>query len=209
MFARQVCFRKVKNSTFDDIDAGDDENVVSVNNLLAQAANDPDSDGNAGDEERESPLSAGSALAPANTTFRNTLLCIFHDTAQAAWDCLSAHEDEQDNCQVDQAVSSSSSPSHPSLPPKSAASSQTTMTSTPSTQSQALGQHSINEDLNREYNHPTDTAALNSNGKRPQSQLLVHDKENSEHPLPPVHVSNKKPRGGGSTTAGRGGHRRK
>ena len=84
MFARQVCFRKVKNSTFDDIDTGDDENVVSVNDLLAQAANDPDSDGNAGDEERESPLSAGSALAPANTTFRNTLLCIFHDTAQAA-----------------------------------------------------------------------------------------------------------------------------
>ncbi len=38
MFARQVCFKKVKNSTFDDIDdSGDDENVVSVTNLIAHA----------------------------------------------------------------------------------------------------------------------------------------------------------------------------
>ena len=85
MFVRQVCFRKVKNSNFDNIDnSGDDENVVSVNDLLAQATTNPDSDGNASDEEKGSPLSAGSALAPTNTSYRNTLLCVFHDTAQAA-----------------------------------------------------------------------------------------------------------------------------
>lgn len=83
--SRQVCFRKVKNGTFDDIDNSvDDENAVSVNDLLAQAAADLDSDGNVSDEEQESPLSTGSALAPANATYCNTLLCISHDAAQAA-----------------------------------------------------------------------------------------------------------------------------
>src|SRR6266545_4960038 len=42
--SRQVYFRKGKNSTFDDIDNfGDDQNMVSVDNLLAQAAEDPNS----------------------------------------------------------------------------------------------------------------------------------------------------------------------
>ncbi len=77
-------------------------------------------------------------------------------------------------------------------------------------QSQSLGQRSSNEDPNRDdLTHPTSSAGINSNGKRPHSQLPVHDKENLEHPLPPVHVSNKKPRGGGPTMAGRGGHRKK
>lgn len=90
MFARQVCFRKVQNSTFDIDDSGDDENGVSVDHLLAQAATDPDNDGNASDEELGSPLSAGSALAPANITYCNTLLGVFYDTAQAARHRLSA-----------------------------------------------------------------------------------------------------------------------
>jgi hypothetical protein len=157
MFSRQVCFRKVKNSNFDDDidDSGDDENVISVNDLLAQAAKDPDSNENTSDvdEELGSPLSAGSALAPANASYRNTLLCVFHDTAQAARDRSSAQEDEPDD-------------------------------------------------------HPTSSAGINSNGKRPY-QLLVHDKENLQHPLLPVPVPNKKPRGGGRTRAGRGGHHKK
>jgi hypothetical protein len=65
----QVCFRKVKNSNLDDIDdSGDDKNVVSVNDLLTQAAEDPDSEENIShsDEELGSSLSAGSTLAPAN-----------------------------------------------------------------------------------------------------------------------------------------------
>ena len=202
MFARQVCFRKVQNSTFDIDDSGDDENGVSVDDLLAQAATDPDEEGNASDEER-GLLSAGSALAPANTTYRNTLLCIFHDTAQAARDRLSAQEDEPDNRRVDQADPPSSSPSLSSLPPISATSSQTTM------QSQSLGQRSSNEDPNQD-DHSTSSAGINSNGKRPHTQLsVVHDKENLEHPLLPVHVSNKKARGGGPTMAGRGGPRKK
>lgn len=73
MFARQVCFRKVQNSTVDIDDSGDDENGVSVDDLLARAAADPDDDGKASDEE-PGPLSAGSALAPANINYRNTLL---------------------------------------------------------------------------------------------------------------------------------------
>jgi hypothetical protein len=205
MFARQVCFRKVQNSTFDIDDSGDDENGVSVDDLLAQAATDPDNDGNASDEERGSPLSAGIALAPANTTYRNTLLCIFYDAAQAARDRLSAHEGEQ--------AVSSSPPSQPSLPPMSPGPSQTTMTSSSSMQSQALGQRpqASNVDLNRaDLADRTSSAGINSNGKRPHTQLPAHDKENLEHPLPPVHVSNKKPRGGGGPTkAGRGGHSKK
>ena len=211
MFARQVCFRKVKNSNFDDIDdSGDEENVVSVNDLLAQAAKDPDSDGNTSDvdEELGSPLSAGSALAPANTTYRNTLLGIFHDTAQAARDRLSAQEDEPDDRRVDQADPplTRTSPSLP-LPPMSGTSSQTTMM-----MRSHLGQHSSNDDPNPDdpsLTYPTSSAGINSNGKRPLTQLSVHDKENLEHPLPPVHVSNKKSRGGGPTMAGRGGPRKK
>jgi hypothetical protein len=195
--SRQVCFRKVKNSTFDDIDdSGDDENIVSVDNLLAQAAEDPDSDGNISDEEQVgSPLSTGSALAPANTTYRNTLLCLFYDAAQASQQRLSAREGEQ-------AVSSS----QPSVPPTqmSAGPSQTTMTTTPLAQSQTL----TNEDLNRDKlpTHPTPLARIDLYGKHPHSQLVVHGKENLEGP---VHVSNKKPRGGGLTMAGRGGRRKK
>jgi len=190
------------NSKFDDIDdSGDDENIVSVNDLLTQAAKDPDSDGNTSDVDRElgSPLSPGSALAPANTTYHNTLLCIFHDAAQAARDRLSAHEDEQPV-----SSSSESPPSQPSLSPMLAASSQSAMTST---QSQFLGQRSINEDPNRD--DVTPSAGINSNGKRPHSQLPVHDKENLELPLPPVRVSNKKPRGSGPSMVGRGGHHKK
>jgi hypothetical protein len=97
MFARQVCFRKVQTSTVDIDDSGDDENGVSVDDLLAQAAADPDDDGNASDEERGPPLSAGSALAPANINYRNTLLGIFYDTAQAARDRLIMHLDSETN----------------------------------------------------------------------------------------------------------------
>jgi hypothetical protein len=185
MFARQVCFRTGKNSTIDDIDeSGDDENVVSVDDLLAQAATDPDNDENASDEERGSPLSAGMAFSPANTNYRNTLLWIFHDTVHRAPPPLSL-------------------PYLPSLAPMPGTSSQTTMTSTFSIQSQSHGQQSSNEDPDRD--DMMTSARINSNGKRPHGQLLVHDKENFEHPLPPVHASNKKPRGG-STMAGRGGH---
>jgi hypothetical protein len=181
--------------------------VVSVNDLLAQAAKDPDSDGNASDvdEELGSPLSAGIALAPANATHRNTLLCIFHDTAQAARDRTSAREGEPDDHQADPPLSSSSLP----LLPPAATLSQTTMMSTSSIvmQSQSLGHRSSNDDPNRDdtATHPTSCAGINSNGKRPHSQLPVQDKENSEHLLPPVLVSNKKSRGGGPT---RGGNRR-
>lgn len=199
MFARQVCFRKVQNSTVDIDDSGDDENGVSVDDLLAQAATDPDEEGNASDEER-GPLSAGSALAPANINYRNTLLGIFYDTAQAARDRLtSGLGDEPADDRVDQADPPLSSRSLPLLP---ATSSQ----STSSKQSQSLGQRSSNEDPDDDY---TTSAGINSNGKRPLTQLSVHDKENLEHPLPPVHVSNKKSRGGGPTMAGRGGPRKK
>jgi hypothetical protein len=77
-------------------------------------------------------------------------------------------------------------------------------------QGQSLGQHSSNEDSNRDdLTHPTTSSAgINSNGKRPY-QLLGHDKENLEHPLLPVPVPNKKARGGGRTMAGRGGHHKK
>jgi hypothetical protein len=190
----------------DDIDdSGDDENAVSVNDLLAQAAKDPNSDGNTSDvdEELGSPLSAGSALAPANTTYRNTLLGIFHDTAQAARDRLSAQEDEPDDRRVDQAdpTLTQTSPSLP-LPPMSGTSSQTTMM-----MRSHLGQHSSNDDPNPDdLTYPTSSAGINSNGKHPYSQLSVHDKENLEHPLPPVHVPNKRVRGGGQT---RGGHHKK
>lgn len=197
MFARQVSFRKVQNSTFDIDDSGDDENGVSVDDLLAQAATDPDNDGNASDEELGSPLSAGSALAPANITYRNTLLGIFYDTAQAARDRLSAAglgDVETDGDRVGQTDPPLPSQSLPLLPPMSATSSQSTM------QSQSLGQRSSNEDQDDDS---TTSAGINSNGKRPLTQLSVHDKENLEHPLPPVHVSNKKSRGGGPM-AGRG-----
>ena len=190
-FSSQVYFRKVNNSgSFDDIDdSGDDENVVSINDLLAQAA---DSDGNISDEELGSPLSAGSALAPANTTHCNTLLGIFYDTAQAARDRLVAAglQDETDGDRVGQTDPPLPSQSLPLLPPMSATSSQSTM------QSQSLGQRSSNE-------------GINSNGKLPLTQLSVHDKENLEHPLPPVHVSNKKSRGGGPMAGRGGGHRKK
>ena len=199
MFARQVCFRKVQNSTVDIDDSGDDENEISVDVLLAQAATDPDEEGNASDEER-GLLSTGSALAPANINYRNTLLGIFYDTAQAARDCLmSGLGDEPADDRVDQADPPLSSRSLPLLP---ATSSQ----STPSMQSQSLGPRSSNEDQDDDY---TTSAGINSNGKRPLTQLSVHDKENLEHPLPPVHVSNKKLRGGGPTMAGRGGPRKK
>ena len=204
MFARQVCFRKVQTSTVDIDDSGDDENGVSVDDLLARAAADPDDDGNASDEER-GPLSAGSALAPANINYRNTLLGIFYDTAQATRDRLnpaSGLGNEPLDNRVDQAGSPLSSRNLPLLPltPISTTSSQTT-------QSQSLGQRSSNEDPNQD-DHSTSSAGINPNGKRSHTQLSVHDKENSEHPLPPVHVSNKKPRGGGSTMAGRGGPRK-
>jgi len=197
MFARQVCFRKVQNSTFDIDDSGDDENGVSVDHLLAQAATDPDNDGNASDEELGSPLSAGSALAPANITYCNTLLGIFYDTAQAARHRLSAAGlgDETDVGQTDPPLQSL-----PLLPPTSATSSQSTM------RSQSLGQRSSNEDQDDDS---TTSAGINSNGKRPLTQLSVHDKENLEHPLPPVHVSNKKSRGGGPMAGRGGGHRKK
>jgi hypothetical protein len=202
MFARQVCFRKVQTSTVDIDDSGDDENGVSVDDLLAQAAADPDDDGNASDEER-GPLSAGSALAPANINYRNTLLGIFYDTAQAARDRLNASglgTEPVDN-RVDQAGSPLSSQNLPLSPPISTTSSQTT-------QSQSLGQRSSNDDPDRD-DHSTSSAGINSNGKRRHTQLSVRDKENLEHPLPPVHVSNKRPRGGGPTMAGRGGPRNK
>jgi hypothetical protein len=199
MFARQVCFRKVQNSTVDIDDSGDDENGVSVDDLLAQAATDSDEEGNASDEER-GPLSAGSALAPANINYRNTLLCIFYDTAQAARDRLtSGLRDEPADDRVDQADPPLSSRSLPLLP---ATSSQ----SMSSMQSQSLGQRFSNEDQDDDY---TTSAGINSNGKRPLTQLSVHNKENLEHPLPPVHVSNKKSRGGGPTMARRGGPRKK
>ena len=201
MFARQVCFRKVQNSTSDIDDSGDDENGVSVDDLLAQAATDPDNDGNASDEER-GPLSAGSAFAPANINYCNALLGIFYDTAQAARDRL--NESGLGDNRLDQGDPPLSSRSLPLLPPASTTSSQTTMMSTSSMQSQSLGQRSSNEDPNRD-DHSTSSAGINSNGKRPHT----HDKENLEHPLPPIHVSNKKPRGGGPTMAGRGGHRKK
>jgi len=167
------------------------------------AATDPDNDGNASDEELGSPLSAGSALAPANITYRNTLLGIFYDTAQAARDRLNASglgTEPVDN-RVDQAGSPLSSRNLPLSPPISTTSSQTT-------QSQSLGQRSSNDDPDRD-DHSTSSAGINSNGKRPHTQLSVHDKENLEHPLPPVHASNKRPRGGGLTMAGRGGTRKK
>jgi hypothetical protein len=204
MFARQVCFRKVQTSTVDIDDSGDDENGVSVDDLLAQAAADPDDNGNASDEERgPRALSAGSALAPANINYRNTLLGIFYDTAQAARDRLnhaSGLGNEPVDNRVDQAGSPLSSRNLPLSPPISTTSSQTT-------QSQSLGQRSSNEDPNRD-DHSTSSAGINSNGKRPHTQLSVHNKENLEQPLPPVHVSNKKPRGG-ATMAGRGGPREK
>jgi hypothetical protein len=75
-----------------------------------------------------------------------------------------------------------------------------------STQS-LLGQRSINEDPNRD--DVTPSAGINLNGKRPHSQLPVHDKENLNLPLPPVRVSNKKPRGSGPSMVGRGGHHKK
>jgi hypothetical protein len=117
---------------------------------------------------------------------------------------LSAQEDEPDDRRVGRADPPLSSPSLPLLPPMSATSSQTTM------QGQSLGQHSSNEDSNRDdLTHPTTSSAgINSNGKRPY-QLLGHDKENLEHPLLPVPVPNKKARGGGRTMAGRGGHHKK
>ena len=203
MFARQVCFRKVQDSTVDIDDSGDDENGVSVDDLLAHAATDPDDDGNASDEERGGPLSAGSALAPANINYRNTLLGIFYDTAQAARDRLNpSGGDEPADDRVDQADPPLSSRS---LPPTSATSSQTTS----SIQSQSLVQRSSNENPPN-HDHSTSSAGINSNGKRPHSTpLSVRDKENLERPLPPVHVSNKRPRGGGPTMAGRGGHHKK
>jgi hypothetical protein len=202
MFARQVSFRKVQNSTFDIDDSGDDENGVSVDDLLAQAATDPDNDGNASDEELGSPLSAGSALAPANITYRNTLLGIFYDTAQAARDRLSAAGlgDETDGDRVGQTDPPLPSQSLSLLPPMSATSSQSTM------QSQSLGQRSSNKDQD---DNSTTSAGINSNGKCPLTQLSVHDKENLEHPLLPVHVSNKKLRGGGPMAGRGGGHRKK
>jgi hypothetical protein len=200
MFARQVCFRKVQYSTFDIDDSGDDENGVSVDDLLAQAATDPDNDGNASDEEW-GPLSAGIALAPANINYCNTLLGIFYNTAQAARDCLNASGgDEPGDDRVNPPLSLQS------LLLTSATSSQTTS----SIQSQSLGQRSSNKDPPNWDDHSTSSARINSNGKRPHSTpLSVHDKENLEHPLPPVHVSNKRPRGGGPTMAGRGGHHKK
>jgi hypothetical protein len=188
----------VQNSTVDIDDSGDDENGVSVDDLLAQAATDPDEEGNASDEER-GPLSAGSALAPANINYRNTLLGIFYDTAQAARDRLTSGLGDEPDDRVDQADPPLSSRSLPLLP---ATSSQ----STSSMQRQSLGQRSSNEDQDDDY---TTSAGINSNGKRPLTQLSVHNKENLEHPLPPVHVSNKKSRGGGPTMAGRGGPRKK
>jgi hypothetical protein len=107
--------------------------------------------------------------------------------------------DEPADDRVDQADPPLSSRSLPLLP---ATSSQ----STPSMQSQSLGPRSSNEDQDDDY---TTSAGINSNGKRPLTQLSVHDKENLEHPLPPVHISNKKSRGGGPTMAGRGGPRKK
>jgi hypothetical protein len=214
--SRQVCFRKGRNSTFDDIDDfGDDENIVSVDDLLAQAAEDPNSDGDGiiSDEEPSgSPLSAGSALAPANTTFRNRLLCIFYDAAQVARERLSAFEGEQAGSSSQLSLppmSASPSSSQPSLPPTSAGPSRSTMTSSSSAQSQTLGQRSSNEDVNQDNpTHPSSSAGINLNGKRPHTQLPVPDKENLERLLPPVHVPNKKQRGG-PTIAKRGGRRNK
>jgi len=211
--SRQVYFRKGKNSTFDDIDNfGDDQNMVSVDNLLAQAAEDPNSDGNISDEESGSPLSAGSTLAPANTIYHNTLLCIFYDAAQVTRERLSAHEGEQAGSSSQPSLpvmSTSPSLSQPSLPPMSAGPFQSAMTLASSAQSQTLGQHSSNEDVN--WDNPTDpssSAGINSNGKHPHTQLPVLDKENLERPLPPVHVPNKKQRGG-PTIAERGGRHNK
>ena len=187
MFARQVCFRKVQTSTVDIDNSGDDENGVSVDDLLAQAATDADEEGISSDEER-APLSAGSALAPANINYRNILLGIFYDTAQAAQDRLtSGLGDKPADDRVDQAD-----------PPLSSRSS--------SMQSQSLGQRSSNEDQDDDS---TTSAGINSNGKRPLTQLSVHDKENLEHPLLPVHVSNKKSRGGGPMAGRGGGHHKK
>lgn len=199
--SRQVCFRKGKNSTFDDIDDfGDDENMVSVDDLLAQAAEDPNSDGNISDEESGSPLSAGSALAPADTAYRNTLLCIFYDAAQVARERSSAHEGEQAGSSSQPSLppmSASPSSSQPSLPPMSAGPSRSAMTSASLTQSETSGQRSSNEDFNRDNpTDPSSSAGINSNGKRPHTLLPVLDKENLEHPFRPVHVPNKKQRGG-------------
>ncbi len=62
----QVCFTKVSRGGLEDVeDSSDDENTISVDDLLARAAKEPDSDIDISDEEAGrtgSPLSAGSAL---------------------------------------------------------------------------------------------------------------------------------------------------
>jgi hypothetical protein len=83
----QVFFTKVPGGGLEEFeDSGDDENAISVDDLLADTANDPDSELDNDKSEGElngSPLSAGTALAPANSSHRNVLLSAFHDAAQA------------------------------------------------------------------------------------------------------------------------------
>jgi hypothetical protein len=162
-----------------------------VDDLLAHAANDPDSDIETEEAGRTgSPLSAGSALAPANTVHRNTLLSIFYDAAQA-----SQERSTDDVARL---------PNHPSpdslqspTPPTSAFT--TPMGSSSSLTTQKENQPSVHEESTRRVQgNPTSPQTLrplgatsgaplderNSNGKRPQQ------------PHCPFPALAKKPRGG-------------
>jgi len=196
-FTRQVCFRKVKNYAFDDInDSENDENAVSVDDLLARAASDPDSDtdGGAGDDERGSPLSTDSMIAPANTIHRYALRSVFYDAARAARD---RHRDGA--CQIDQPLVPP-----PSLQPTPLTAS-TTSTLTEPTRSRS-------ETLAQSPEHPTRStqptvpmlAGVNLNGKRPRTRESQDDLHEEEHSSPPVIEPRKRPRGGGVTGRGRG-----
>jgi hypothetical protein len=178
-------------------DSGDDENAISVDNLLADAANDPDSDLDDDKSEEElngSPLSAGSTLAPANSSHRNVLLSAFHDAAQA--------------CRVRNLspVHDSQSPGLPSTTSATRTSSQTSTTSTSigNTSLPVMQRDSENtpsESNNRPHNDlhspphhlparntvPGTLTDLNMNGKRTRRLENAPD-----HPS----VVAKKPRGG-------------
>jgi len=184
-----------------------------VDDLLAHAAKEPDSDIDISDEEAGqtgSALSAGRALAPANTVHRNALLSVFHDAAQA-----SQERSTDDVARLPNHRSPDSPLSSPT-PPTSALTMPNGSSSLLTTQKE--NQSSGHKESTRQgQGNPVSPlrplgainavplAGRNSNGKRPQTH-----EENSDGLFPALA---KKPRGGatgrGGNTSSRGGSRTK
>ncbi len=205
-FTRQICFRKVKGNAFDDIDDSEnDENAVSINDLLARAANDPNSDtdhdsGSGGSDERGSPLSADNVIAPANTIHRNALHSVFHDVAQVARD---RHVTDQGR-RIDQPLPV------PHTTPLTTSTTSSLNITEPTRRPETLAQSSEHVDRRTGSTQPTVStlAGVNSNGKRPRRESQ-DDSHEQEPPLPPIAVvPTKRARGSGVPGRGRGGRGR-